>query len=260
MDIRVLLIGDIVGKPGRTILKDRLKGYVEEHSIDFVIANGENAAQGSGITEKLFKEIINAGVDCVTCGDHVWKRREIVSVLERDERLLRPFNYPAKAAGRGMSILEMKTGHRIGVATIAGRIFMGPADCPFAAADTVLEAMKIHTPIRFVEVHAEATSEKVALGWKLNGEVSCVFGTHTHIPTADARVLDKGTAYISDLGMTGPYDSVIGRDKESVLYKFETSMHATFHVAQNDVRLCGAKVTLDAETGRSSAIERVELR
>ena len=259
MEIRVLLIGDIVGKPGRTILKDLLPPYIESNGIEFVIANGENAAQGSGLTEKLFKEIVQCGVDCVTCGDHVWRRKEILPVLERDRRILRPMNYPRRATGRGSVVLDTRSGLRIGVATLAGRIFMGPADCPFATAEQALEEFAGQTPIRFFEIHAEATSEKVALGWKLDGKVSCLFGTHTHIPTADARVLPRGTAYISDLGMTGPYDSVIGREKESVLYKFETGMHATFHVASGDVRLCGAQVTVDTETGRALAIERVEL-
>lgn len=260
MEIRVLLIGDIVGKPGRTILKERLPSYIEEHGIEFVIANGENAAQGTGLTEKLFKEIVQCGVDCVTCGDHVWKRKEILPVLERDSRLLRPMNYPARAVGRGCVVLESRSGLRVGIATLVGRIFMGPAECPFATAVRAIEMMRGQTPLRFVEMHAEATSEKVALGWRLDGNVSCMFGTHTHIPTADARVLPAGTAYITDLGMTGPYDSVIGRDKESVLYKFETSMHATFHVASRDVRLCGAQVTVDSETGKALAIERVEMR
>lgn len=260
MEIRVLLIGDIVGKPGRTILKEKLPAYIQENQIDFVIANGENAAQGAGITENLFKEIINTGVDCVTCGDHVWRRKEILPVLERDRRILRPHNYPPEAAGRGVTVLDSRSGVRIGVGTLVGRIFMGPADCPFRSADRILEVLKPETPVRFVEIHAEATSEKIALAWKLDGKVSCLFGSHTHVPTADERVLPGGTAYITDVGMTGPYDSVIGREKESVLYKFETSMHAPFNVATGDVRLCGAKVRVDTTTGKALAIERVELR
>ncbi len=257
MEIRVFLIGDIVGKPGRTILKNKLPDFIEARRVDFVIANGENAAQGSGITENLFREIIESGVDCVTCGDHVWKRREILTVLERDKRLLRPLNYPQESVGRGVGIFETHAGIRIGVLTLVGRIFMGPADCPFRAAQRAVDALKLETPVRFVEIHAEATSEKMALAWKLNGHVSCVFGSHTHVPTADERVLSGGTAYITDIGMTGPYDSVIGRDKESVIYKFETSMHAPFNVATGDVRLSGALVTVDSQTGKALAIERV---
>jgi len=257
VEIRVLLIGDIVGKPGRTILKDKLPGYIEANQIDFVIANGENAAQGSGITENLFKEIVQTGVDCVTCGDHVWRRREILRVLERDKRLLRPLNYPPEAVGDGAAVYETRTGIRLGVVTVVGRIFMGPADCPFHACDRALERIRRETQLCFVEIHAEATSEKQALAWKLDGKVSCVFGSHTHVPTADERILSQGTAYITDIGMTGPYDSVIGRDKHSVLYKFETGMHAPFNVANGDVRLSGAKVTVDTGSGKAAAIERV---
>lgn len=260
MEIKVLLIGDIVGKPGRVILKEKLPGYIAENDIDFVIANGENSAQGSGITENLFKEIVQSGVDTVTCGDHVWRRREVLRVLESDKRLLRPLNYPAEAVGGGSGVYESRSGNRIGVITLVGRVFMGPAECPFHAVDRALESMKRETPIRFVEIHAEATSEKIALAWKLNGQVSCVFGSHTHVVTADECILSAGTAYITDIGMTGPYDSVIGRDKHSVLYKFESSMHAPFDVATGDVRLSGAKVTVDSRTGKALAIERVMLR
>jgi hypothetical protein len=259
LDIRVLLIGDIVGKPGRTIVKDKLPAYIEANKIDFVIANGENAAQGSGLTDNLFREIVRCGVDCVTCGDHVWKRKEILPVLERDRRALRPLNYPPEAVGRGFGVYESRAGVRIGVVTLVGRIFMGPADCPFHAVDRALESLRVEAPVRFVEIHAEATSEKLALAWKLDGKVSCVFGSHTHVPTADERVLPQGTAYVTDIGMTGPFDSVIGREKSSVIYRFETSMHAPFDVALGDVRLCGAKVTVDSVTGKARSIERVML-
>lgn len=260
MEIRVLLIGDIVGKPGRTIVKEKLPELIETRKIDFVIANGENAAQGSGITESLFREIVKTGVDCVTCGDHVWRRKEILPVLERDRRCLRPLNYPPESVGRGAGVYDSRSGARIGVITLVGRIFMGPADCPFHAVDRALASMKLEAPVRFVEIHAEATSEKIALAWKLDGQVSCVFGSHTHVPTADERLLYHGTAYITDIGMTGPYDSVIGRDKESVLYKFETGMHAPFNVATRDVRLSGAIVTVDGATGEARGIERIMLR
>lgn len=258
MEIRVLLVGDIVGKPGRTVLKNVLPQIVEEHGVEFVIVNGENAAQGTGITENLFKEIVRCNVDCITCGDHVWKRREILPVLERDPRLLRPLNLPKRAVGKGYNVFESRSGIRIGVVTLLGRVFMGPADCPFEAVDTALAVLRPQTDIVFVELHAEASSEKIAMGWKLDGKASCVFGTHTHVPTADARVLPGGTAYITDLGMTGPYESVIGRDITNVLYKFETSMHAPFEVAHGDVRLCGALVTVETTTGRATAIERIE--
>ena len=257
MEIRVLLIGDIVGKPGRTVVKEKLPAFKEAQKVDFVIANGENAAQGSGITENLFREVVNAGVDCVTCGDHVWRRKEILPVLERDKRCLRPLNYPEEAAGRGYAVYETRSGVKLAVVTLVGRIFMGPAECPFHAVDQALAAVRDEALVRFVEIHAEATSEKMAMAWKLNGRVSCVFGSHTHVPTADERVLSAGTAYISDLGMTGPYESVIGREKESVLFRFETGMHAPFNVATGDVRLCGALVTVDANTGKALSIARV---
>jgi len=255
----VLLVGDVVGKPGRTILRERLPGYIEEEKIDFVIVNGENAAQGTGITGNLFKEIVGAGADVVTTGDHTWRRREVLALLEKDVRALRPHNYPQQAVGRGARVFEARRGFRVGVLTMLGRVFMDPVDCPFRTADQAVRELKAETPIIFVEIHAEATSEKQAIGWHLDGRVSCVFGTHTHVPTADARVLPGGTAYITDLGMTGPYDSILGRDKRNVLFKMTTSMHSPFYVASGDVRLCGARVDVDPRTGRALRIERVEL-
>ena len=260
MDIRVLLVGDIVGKPGRTILKSLLPAYIEKHGVEFVVVNGENAAQGSGITENLFKEIIGAQADVVTSGDHTWRRREILPILEKDARLLRPINYPPRSLGKGAGIFESRSGFRIGVITALGRIFMDPVDCPFRTIQQAVEELRAQTSLLILEIHAEATSEKIALGWRFDGEVSCVFGTHTHVPTADERVLPGGTAYITDIGMTGPYDSVIGRDKKSVIYKFETAMHAPFDVSTKDVRLAGALLTLDTETGKARSIERVLLR
>ena len=259
MQIKVLLIGDIVGKPGRSVVKELLGDFVSENKIEFVIANGENAAQGSGITENLFKEIVGAGVHVVTSGDHTWRRKEVIPVLENDKRLLRPHNYPITCPGKGRRVFDTPQGFRIGVVTVLGRVFMSGVECPFLTVAKAVEEIKVSTPMCIVEVHAEATSEKIAMGWRFAGKVSCLFGTHTHIPTADERVLPGGTAYITDLGMTGPYDSVIGRKKESVIYKFETTMHAPFDVATGDVRLCGAVVTLDTETGNATAIERVML-
>ena len=259
MEFRILAVGDVVGKPGRLALKECLPKLVAERSVDFVVVNGENAAQGSGITRNLFKEIIGAGADCVTCGDHVWKRMEVKPVLETDKRLLRPVNYPTKAAGRGMGVFESQKGVRVGVVTAVGRVFMGPADCPFIAIERALAAMKAEAAVTVVELHAEATSEKVALAWKFDGKASLIFGTHTHIPTADARVLPGGSAYITDIGMTGPYDSVIGRDKHAVIHKMETSMHAQFTVATGDVRVCGVLATIDTETGKALSVERIEV-
>ena len=258
-DWNVLLIGDIVGKPGREILTAKLPELIEKYSADFVIVNGENAAQGSGLTENLFKEIIKAGADVVTTGDHTWRRKEILPVLEKHERALRPHNYPPAALGTGARVFETRSGGKIGVVTVLGRVFMEAVDCPFRTAAEALRKVHEETPVAFLEVHAEATSEKQAIAWHFAGRVSCVFGTHTHVPTADARVLSGGTAYITDLGMTGPYDSVLGRDKDNVIYKMTTSMHAPFYVAQRDVRLCGAVVRVDSDTGRSRSIERLEV-
>ncbi|MBI4583599.1 MAG: TIGR00282 family metallophosphoesterase [Planctomycetes bacterium] len=258
--MRVLLIGDIVGKPGREIVSRVLPDFIAEKNLHFVLANAENAAQGSGITPSLYKELVRAGVDVVTLGDHTWRRKEALPLLKKESRILRPLNYPPECVGKGMEIYEARQGFHIAVITLLGRIFMNPVDCPFRCVDQALLRLNESIKVIFVEIHAEATSEKMAMGWKLDGRVSCVFGTHTHVPTADGRVLPCGTAYITDLGMTGPYDSVIGRTKESVLFKFETSMHAPFMVASGDVRLCGALVRLESETGKALEIERVELR
>ncbi len=253
----MLLIGDVVGRPGRRAVTSLLPGLIEERNIDFVIANGENAAKGSGITEKLFWELVSAGVNVVTMGDHVWKRKDVIPLLENRRNLLRPANLPEACPGAGTCVLPGRSGPAVGLVTLLGRIFMGLADCPFRAVDRELEKLRRETPVLFVEIHAEASSEKIAMGWKLAGKVSCVFGTHTHVQTADERVLPGGTAYITDLGMTGPHESVIGRDIQSVLYRFETQMHAPFVVATGDVRLCGALVTVDADTGRAISIERL---
>ncbi len=259
MDANVLVIGDVVGKPGRDLLTEKLPAYIASEGIDFVIANGENAAQGSGITPSLFKELQKAGIDVVTMGDHAWRRKEAVPLLEQDLRLLRPLNYPPECVGRGVGTYRTRGGVRISVISLLGRVFMDPVDCPFRAVDNALKILGGDAGIVFVEIHAEATSEKIAMGWKLAGRVACVFGTHTHVPTADERILPGGTAYITDLGMTGPYDSVIGRDKESVLFRFQTAMHAPFTVATGDVRIAGARVKVDTATARAIEIRRVLL-
>ena len=260
MEVRALLIGDVVGKPGRELLKKALPELIEERNVDFVIVNGENAVQGSGINAKSFKEIVRSGADVVTLGDHTWNRKEAVPVIESEERCLRPMNYSPKAVGKGARVYTLKNGMRALVAIVLGRVFMPPVDCPLRAIDNALTNTASDVEFRFIEVHAEATSEKVAMGWKLDGKATCVYGTHTHVPTADARVLPKGTAYITDLGMTGPHDSVIGRSKVNVLHRFETSMHAPFDVAHGDVRMCGVFLTLESSTGLATSIERIEIR
>ena len=260
MRIKVLTIGDIVGKPGRKILLDKLPRLIETWSLAFVIANGENVAGGSGITPETMEEMLKAGVDCITSGDHVWKKKEIVPVLSKDHRLLRPENYGERAAGSGVGLYKTRTGHEIGVVNLLGRVFMKPCDCPFKAVEKAVTSLSLKAKMIFVDVHAEATSEKVAMGWMLDGRVSAVYGTHTHIQTADERVLPKGTAYITDLGMTGPYESVLGRETERVLHAILTQMPCTFDVARGDVRLCGALVTVDTDTGRAFEIQRVAVR
>ena len=258
LTIKVLCIGDVVGKPGRAIIASALPGLVEERGIDCVIANVENAANGSGLTEALYSKFVNYGVDLMTLGDHIYKRAEILPVLQRNINIVRPANYPADSIGKEFALHTTVRGPRVAVISLMGRLFMRPpCDCPFKAAERVLARLPADVKIVLVDMHAEATSEKVAMGWHLNGLVSGVFGTHTHVPTADACVLDGGTAYITDLGMTGPYDSVLGRRKDRVLRAFTTGLPSPFDVATKDVRLCGVIVEVDADTGRAVGVEQV---
>jgi len=256
--MNILFLGDIVGRPGRLAVHDLLPDVIEREDIHFVIANAENIAGGSGVTANIFKKLLSYGVDFVTTGDHVWRRRdEIVPVLQENSRIIRPANYPASAAGRGWSVVEAKNGVSVGVVQLIGRVFMQPARCPFVLGQEIVEEIRPETPVIIVDMHAEATSEKIAMGLHLDGKVSAVLGTHTHIPTADERILPGGTAYITDVGMTGPYDSVIGREKEPVLKKFITGMPYPFDVAKNDVNFCGAVVAVDTGTGKATAIKRI---
>jgi len=257
MQFRALLVGDVVGKPGRKTVQSALPDLLAAHSVDVVIVNAENAAGGSGITPPIFKELRDQGVDVVTMGDHVYRRKEIVPTLETSDRILRPANLPAEAAGRSWAVHESQSGFPFAVTVLLGRTFMKPAACPFHAVDAVLEEVGDSARLIFVEVHAEATSDRIAMGWYLDGRVTCVFGTHTHVQTADERVLPAGTAYISDLGMTGPHDGVLGRLRDKVIPTLITGMPRHFDVAKGDLRLHGALVTADSETGRAVAIERV---
>ena len=257
--MKILALGDVVGSPGREAVKTLLPPLVAEHDVSFVVVNGENLAGGDGLTPDTVKDLFAAGVHCVTSGDHVFKRREILPSLETDPRLLRPANFPAAASGKGWTVLAGRHGERVGVINLMGRVFMKPIDDPFAAVDAALAKLAGETDVILVDLHAEATSEKVAMGWFLDGRVTAVFGTHTHIQTADERVLPKGTAYITDLGMTGPYDSVLGRDKDRVLRALTTGMPTHFDVATQDVRLCGVLITADPTTHKATAIERVSL-
>ncbi len=259
MKLNILCIGDIVGRPGRRVLADKLKGLVEERGIDCVIANAENAAGGSGLTPQIYDKLLRYGVNIVTLGDHAFRKRDIIETLERADNITRPANFSEHAAGRGTAIYRTPKGPTVGVVSLIGRLFMKPADCPYAAADKLIPRLQQQAEIIVVEMHAEATSEKVAMGYHVDGRAACCFGTHTHIPTADERILPKGTAYITDLGMTGAHDSVLGRKKESVLKAFRTQMPIPFEIATGDVRLNAALFTVDSSTGRAERIERIRV-
>ena len=260
--MRILFIGDIFGRPGRTIVRERLAGLVKEQQADLIIANGENSAAGFGITPQLAEELFDFGIDVITTGNHVWDKREIVEYFESANgnphsparRVLRPATYPAGMPGAGY--YEGRKGDvPYAVINLQGRVFMASNDDPFRKADEILK--KIEAKVIFVDVHAEATSEKISMGWYLDGRVTAVVGTHTHIPTADERVLPNGTAYITDVGMTGPYDSVIGVKKELVVGKFLNNMPVRFEAATGDVRLCGVLVDCDERTGKARKIHRI---
>jgi 2',3'-cyclic-nucleotide 2'-phosphodiesterase len=262
--MRILFIGDIFGRPGRTIVRERLSGLVKDHAIDLVIANGENSAAGFGITPQLAEELFDLGIDVLTTGNHVWDKREIVDYFQTPDgdrhgparRVLRPANYPADMPGWGV-YEGKKNGVPYAVIDLQGRVFMASNDDPFRTADRLLKEIK--AKIVFVDIHAEATSEKISLGWYLDGRVTAVVGTHTHVPTADERVLPGGTAYITDVGMTGPFESVIGVKKELVVARFLNNMPVRFEPATGDVRLCAVVVDCDAASGKATKIERLML-
>ena len=256
--MRVLFLGDIVGNPGRKIIEELLPDYRKNKKIDFVIANGENAAGGSGITPQIADELFEDGIDVLVSGDHVWKRKEIYDYLKVSSRLIRPANYPEGAPGRGSTVIDLGSGKKVGVVNLIGRVFMDAVDCPFVKAKEEIDKVREKTPIIIVDLHAEATSEKVAMGWYLDGLVSAVIGTHTHIQTADEKILPKGTAYITDCGMTGPYDSVIGRKKEQILLRFLTQLPTRFEMADGGVELHGVIVEVDDSSGKAASIERVQ--
>ncbi len=257
--MNILLIGDITGRPGRDIVKQVLPRLKEKEDIDFVVANAENAAGGSGITPETCNELLGAGIDVLTSGDHIWKQKEVLNIINTQKRLLRPANYPENNPGFGSGVFTTQKGIKVGVVNLLGRIFLQPIDCPFRCVMQHVERIRKQTSIVLVDIHAEATSEKVAMGWYLDGLVSCVFGTHTHVQTADERILSKGTAYITDLGMAGPFDSVIGRKKEQVLERFLSRMPVRFEVAEHDVRLNGAIVTVDEKSAKAMSIKRVQI-
>ena len=254
--MKILFIGDIVGKPGRRIVKERTADFAQEEGIDLVIANCENAAAGFGITPTLADELFKAGIDVLTTGNHAWDKREILPYLDAEPRILRPANYPEGAAGQGLYVGTTKHGTRYAVLNLQGRVYLPAIDCPFRKADALLEHLDPDVKVRFVDFHAEVTSEKNAYGWYLDGRVSAVVGTHTHIPTADERILPEGTAYLTDVGMTGPYDSVIGMDKEGSIARFLSSLPGRVEPARSGVRFCSVVVDVDETTGQARSIER----
>jgi metallophosphoesterase (TIGR00282 family) len=257
--MRILFLGDIVGKPGVTFVKRALPVLVPQEGIDLVIANAENATDGSGLSPKDFRRIREAGVDLITLGDHVYKKRDIIPTLTEDERICRPANFPAVAPGREYAICTTKTGETVAAFSLLGRTYMRPAECPYQAADRVLQVLAGRTRCIVVDMHAEATADKYLIGHFLKGRVSAVLGTHTHVPTADEQILPGGTAFISDVGMTGPYDSILGRQIERVLSTAVTFVPTAFDVAENDPRLGGAIVDIDPTTGQATAIRRLML-
>jgi len=256
--MRILFIGDVVGEPGRRAIKELVHKIAKRERIDFIIANGENTAGGSGITPMIVDELLGYGVDVITSGDHIWKRKEILDRIAEDSRLIRPANYPQDTPGFGSTIVTSKSGVEVGVINLIGRVFMQAVECPFRAVKVEINRIKNKTRIIVVDIHAEATSEKVALGWFLDGMVSAVIGTHTHIQTADEKILPNGTAFLTDAGMTGPFDSVIGRKKEQVLNRFITQMPTKFEMAEDDVQLHGAIIDIDEKTGKADSIKRVQ--
>ena len=258
--MRILFIGDIVGSPGRKIVHDRLADILAQRQIDLCIANGENSASGFGITARIAQDLLSSGVEVITGGNHIWDRKEIVEYFPHEPRLLRPANFPNGSPGKGLFVGHAKNGAGYAVLNIQGRTFMAPLDDPFRTADCELAKIPPDVKVIVVDMHAEATSEKQAMGWYLDGKVSAVVGTHTHVATADSRVLPGGTAYITDVGMTGPHDSVIGMEKQGVLQRFLDAMPARFVVAEGDIQMNAVLIDVDESTGRARSIERLNFR
>ncbi len=257
--MKILFIGDVVGKPGRRAVTGLLPRLRREHEIDVVIANGENSAAGAGLSASTVADLFGAGVDVITSGDHVWDQKDIYPVIEQNERILRPLNMSPESPGRGSCTLSVGDKTTIAVVNAIGRIFMKDYDSPFLALNRELKRLERQTNVIFVDFHAEATSEKIALGHYLDGRVSAVIGTHTHVQTSDNQVLPGGTAYLTDAGMTGPHDSVLGRETGAVIKRFVTGMPQRFEVATANVQLCGAVVEVDENTGRATGIESVRV-
>jgi len=252
------MIGDVVARPGRVAVMERIQDLREQHSIDFAVMNAENVAGGFSITPALADQLFAAGIDVMTSGNHIYDKREVIPYIERQPRLLRPANYPPNSPGKGMWVGEVK-GVRVAVLNLIGRVFMQPSDDPFRAADELIAELEPDVKVRLVDIHGEATSEKAAMGWHLDGRVSAVVGTHTHVQTADERILTNGTAYLTDIGMTGSYAGVIGMNREDVIARFTSPIHRRAEHATGDVRICAAVIDIDETTGRAREIFRLSL-
>lgn len=258
--MKVIFLGDVVGEPGRVALKKGIPDLIETYAPDFIVVNGENAAGGNGITSKLAYEIFRCKVDVITLGDHTWDQREIQSFFAEEPRLIRPFNFPKGCPGSGHVVVS-GNGIKLGVINAMGRTFMNfPAENPFLGIEEVIEEVKKETHNILVDFHAETTSEKISLGWLLDGKVTAVLGTHTHVQTADEKITDQGTAYITDVGFCGPHDSVLGRDKHAVISRFKTCMPHRMHVAIHDNKVDGVLLEIDEQTGKAGRIERIQHR
>lgn len=257
--MRLLYIGDIIGKPGRKIVSHYLDKLKDKYKIDLSIANGENAAGGFGITRKTGQALFDMGLDLLCSGNHIWDKKEAVKYLPEESRILRPANYPKGVPGLGTAIVDLSDGTKVGVLNLSGRVFMPSLDCPFQTADREIAELKKKTSIIIVDMHAEATSEKIAMGWYLDGKVSAIIGTHTHVQTADEKILPEGTAYITDVGMTGPIDSVIGMKKEIAIFRFKTFIPEKFSVAGGDTELNAVVVEIDSKSGHAKEIKRIRL-
>jgi hypothetical protein len=257
--MRILFVGDIVGKAGRQAIDGLLQKTIKDYEIDFTIANGENAAAGMGITPPIAIDLFDRGVDVLTSGNHIWAKKEIYPFLDEERRILRPANYPDRVPGRGAGVFQFGDKPKIGILNLEGRVFMKNLDCPFRVGEKRVESLKEEAKIIVVDFHAEATSEKMALGWFLDGKVSAVLGTHTHVQTSDERILNEGTAYITDVGMTGPLASVIGIRKQVALQRFLTQIPWKFDVATEEVELQGVVLDVDPETGRAQRIQRIRV-
>ncbi len=257
--LNILAIGDIIGRAGRRALQSHLSGLIDRHQIDFVVANGENLASGFGLTEKTADEMFNLGVDVLTNGNHCWDQREIMPVMDRDDRFVRPANFTAAAPGRGWTVQETAAGHRIAVVNLIGQVFMGGWDCPFAAASRIIGEIPRDVSAIIVDMHAEATSEKMGMGWHLDGQASFVFGTHTHVPTCDETILPKGCAYQTDLGMTGCYQSIIGMQVGSALRRMTDRLPQRFTAAERGASIFATLVGINPESRRAERIERIHI-